>query len=358
MLGAALAAAGCTADVPAAESKGGSGGPPATLVRVAEVRSGALETELRVPAEVQAVARSRLASGADGAVLRVDAEVGDRVAAGQVLVRVDDRLPRARVEVARAELAQAQAEAELAAKERDRIEQLKPGIVSDLERDRARAEATAARARVAAAEAVVAERSADLAQFVVKAPYDGYVAARRVDPGTWVQPGQPVMDVVSADRVELIVDGSRVLAGRIESGDAATIHAPRGELKGRVTGVVPALDPVSRTLRIRVVPLDGANARDLVAGDAIDVGFSVELAEEGVLVSTDALLESPDETRIFEVEDGTAALRTVEVLGRSGTSALVRGEGLEPGDRVVTRGNERLRPGQSVRIEGDGAAED
>ena len=307
MLWAALAVGGCTADGSAPASEGGSGGPPATLVRVAEVRSGALETELRVPAEVQAVARSQLASGADGAVVRVDAEVGDRVTAGQVLVRVDDRLPRARVEVARAQLEQARAEAELAAKERDRIEQLKPGIVSDLERDRARAEATVARARVAAAEAAVAERSADLAQFLVRAPYDGFVAVRRVDPGTWVQPGQLVMDVVSADQVELIVDGSRVLAGRVAPGDAATIHAPGGELKGRVTGVVPALDPVSRTLRIRVLPADGAPPHALVAGDAIDVGFSVQLAEEGVLVTTDALLERPDETRIFEIEAGTAA---------------------------------------------------
>jgi len=184
------------------------------------------------------------------------------------------------------------------------------------------------------------------------------VAARLVDPGTWVQPGEPVMEVVSADRVELLVDGSRVLAGRVAPGDAVTIHAPSGDLEGRVTGVVPALDPVSRTLRIRVVPAADASHASLVAGDAVDVGFSVTLAKEGVLVTTDALLESPDETRIFEVEEGVAALRTVEVLGRSGNAALVQGEGLERGDRVVTRGNERLRPGQRVRIDGDGPGGD
>lgn len=343
----AAVAGACTAEVPAAES---SSGPPPPLVRTAEVRAGALRTELRFPAEIRAAARSQLASGADGAVVSVSVDVGDVVRSGQVLLRVDDRLPRARVEVARAELARAEREAALADSERDRIEQLKAGTVSDLEVERARSAAEVAQARLTAAEAAVRERLADLAQFTVVSPYDGVVADRRVDPGTWVQPGQPVLDLVAPSNLEVIVEGSRILAGKIAPGDEATIVAPAGPVPGRVTGVVPALDPLSRTLRIRLVPKDGA-AGGLVPGDAVDVGFEVELDEEGVLVTTDALLESPDETRIFELEDGVTALRTVRVLGRSGDSALVRGEGLEPGDRVVTRGNERLRPGQKVRLD-------
>ncbi|NJK88689.1 MAG: hypothetical protein HC923_04335 [Myxococcales bacterium] len=60
---------------------------------------------------------------------------------------------------------------------------------------------------------------------------------------------------------------------------------------------------------------------------------------------------SPDEVRVVEVDDGVTVLHTVEILGRSGPRALVRAEGLDAGDLVVVRGNERLRPGQAVRVE-------
>jgi len=349
--GLAVAAPACSPGAPAAEK---SGGPPAPLVRLDDVRAGSLRTTLRFPGEVRAGARSRLASGADGAVRDVAVEVGDPVRAGQVLLRVDARLPRARLDVARAELERAKREAELARMERDRLEQLDPGTVSDLELEQKRTAASVAAATEAAAEATVAEREADLAQFVVRSPYDGVVAGRRVDPGTWVQPGDPVLDLVTTDGLEIIVEGSRALAGRIEPGHRATIQTPAGAASGRVTGIVPALDPVSRTFPIRVVPEavpEDAPAGALVPGDAVDVAFEVELDASGMLVSTDALLESPDETRVFEVEDGMTMLRTVEVLGRSGDSALVRGEGLSAGDRVVVRGNERLRPGQAVRVD-------
>lgn len=344
-----VALAGLFACSPGTPEARGTSGPPTVLVRLAEVRAGALETTLGFPAEVQAGARSRLASGADGAVTEVAVEVGDPVRTGQVLVRVDDRLPRSRMAVARAELERAKTEAQLARTERDRMERLEPGTIPELELDRARSAAQVAAARVEAAEATLQERTADLAQFVVRSPYDGVVSSRQVDPGTWVRPGEAVLDLVSTEDLEIIVDASRVLAGRVQAGSAATIRSSGASTPGRVTGVVPALDPISRTLRIRVVP-DGASSAPLLPGDAVEVAFEVRLDEEGVLVSTDALLESPDETRVFEVEEGVAALRTVEVLGRSGDRALVRGEGLESGDRVVVRGNERLRPGQSVRV--------
>ncbi|NJK88690.1 MAG: HlyD family efflux transporter periplasmic adaptor subunit [Myxococcales bacterium] len=83
--------------------------------------------------------------------------------------------------------------------------------------------ARVARASLASRKASLDERKAELAQFQVVAPYDGVTAARLVDPGDWVTPGDPVLEVVSTSDLEVIVDGSKVLAGQVAEGDDVVI---------------------------------------------------------------------------------------------------------------------------------------
>jgi multidrug efflux pump subunit AcrA (membrane-fusion protein) len=100
---------------------------------------------------------------------------------------------------------------------------------------------------------------------------------------------------------------------------------------------------------VRMKPAPGVG---LTAGDAIDVQLPVSWNGAGVKVPRDALLLDPDQARVLEVEAGVATARDVEVLATADGFALVTGEGLSVGDAVVTRGNERVRPGQAVRVEG------
>jgi hypothetical protein len=72
-------------------------------------------------------------------------------------------------------------------------------------------------------------------------------------------------------------------------------------------------------------------------------------------VPRDALLLDPDQARVLRVDDGVATAVPVEIVATADAAALVQGEGLSVGDAVVTRGNERVRPGQPVRVEGAAA---
>jgi multidrug efflux pump subunit AcrA (membrane-fusion protein) len=111
---------------------------------------------------------------------------------------------------------------------------------------------------------------------------------------------------------------------------------------------VRALDPTTRTAKLRLVPEEVPPW--LMAGSSVEVAFAIERDGEGVVVPRDALVLGAVDTRVFEVVDGQAQPIVVEVVATANEEALVVGSGLEVGDQVVIRGNERLRPGQAVRI--------
>ncbi len=322
--------------------------PPAARVEVESVRSGALLQVWTVVGDVTADARASLASGASGAIETITVDVGDRVRQGAVLARVDPRLPEARLAVAKAEVERAARSLDLAKVELKRIKDLKPGIVPPIQVDRARSEVDTAKADLASAEAARLEAQTQLDLHRVVAPFDGVVASRQADPGDWVEPGDPLLEFLSMENVDVIVELPEVLLSQVEVGFVARTAA--GPLE--VVGIVPALDPVQRTARARLAPRDAEVAAGLRPGSAVDVEFEVPIQAEGaVLVSADALLQSPSETRVVKVKDGTAEILVARVVARTDTEALVEAEGLVPEDRVVVRGNERLKPGAELQLE-------
>lgn len=347
LVAACLGAGGCDGEAakPAAAAK--TEGPRPAKVVLAPVRAGAVVSSWSFPGEVRARARASLAAGAAGAVERVTVEIGDRVDRGQLLVEVDPALAGARWAVARARLTDAEENVAQAEREAKRLAGLAEGVVPEQEREQARSRRARAAAELEARRAEVLEARAELDLHRVRAPFDGVVTDRLVDRGDWVRVGDPALEVVSTGEVDILVDASRALLGKVRVGDKAQLveylQAPL-----RVAGVVPALDPATRTLRVRLEPA-ASLPEDIVPGASVEVVFSVKLAAEGgVVVPEDALLFDGQRTRLVEAVDGQAVNVDVEVLARSGREALVKGEGLREGDQVVIRGNERVRPGQPL----------
>lgn len=343
---ACAVASSCSRSSPAAPK---SEARPPALVKVAPVEGGTLRQPWRFAGEVQASARSELAAGASGAVWRVTVREGDRLERGQLLVQVDDRLARAQAGVAQAEVSAAEQNLEQARIELRRLKSLREGLVPAIELDRAQTAVSVAEAQVERSKANLQEARARLALTAVRAPFDGAVVRRLVDPGAWVQPGDPVLQVVSSESPEIRVDASSRLLSQLEPGDMARGLRSGGEsIPLKVLGVVPALDPVRRTVRIRLRPEDGSVR--LVPGAAFDVEFDLKIDEAGVIVPRDALLVSPSEVRLAKIVDGEAEIFPAEVVARGSTVALVRSDRLQVGDQVVVQGNERLRPGQVVKV--------
>lgn len=321
------------------------GGPPPAPVVVAEVGSGLLDAEQTFLGEVRPVERAELSAGATGQIVRVAAREGDAVRRGEVLLEVDPSLAIAAVRAAEAALDEGIAARDEAATQLERLERVDGGVVAPTDLDQARTRLAAAEARVASLKAALDRARAELGRHRVVAPFDGVLARRRVDRGDWVSPGVAVLDLVSAEQVEVLVALPADLVRSVHRGDPVGLVG-YADATAEIAGVVPALDPQTRTALVRVVPAPGAG---LVPGSSVQVRFTVD-AGAGVLVPRDALVTGPTGSRVVEVVDGKAHPVPVQVLASTREVVLVSGEGLEPGDVVVVRGNERLRPGQPVQV--------
>jgi RND family efflux transporter MFP subunit len=324
------------------------GAPPPTLVRVAQVRDGELTDRWTFLGEVRALARAELAAGADGEVTAVVPRVGDRVQQGQLLVRLDPSLAKARVAAASASRTEVIQELEQARRDRDRAQKLTEILPeAEIERDETRAQTLDT--RTAALKAAEREAKAHLGRHKVTAPFSGVIAARYVDPGDWVGPGDPVLELVDDNEVEIIVAASEELLARVQRGDAAKIRHGDAEVEAVVEGVVRALDPATRTGRLRLLPKQIPGW--MLPGVSVDAEFSIVREGEGLIVPRDALVYGAVGVRIIRIENDEAQAIPVEVVATADDEALVKGKGLAKGDSIVIRGNERLRPGQKVRIQ-------
>jgi RND family efflux transporter MFP subunit len=183
----------------------------------------------------------------------------------------------------------------------------------------------------------------------VTAPFDGVVATRRVDPGDWVDPGVEVIELIDDRDVEVLASVPPDVARYLSVGDKATFERRSETTQATIRGIVPALDAESRTVRLRLVPDEPTTW--LLPGAAVDVRLTIERGEEGgLVVPRDALVYGIANIQVVKSVDGKAEPLPIEILARGQDEVLIRAEGLAAGDSVVTRGNERVLPGQPLIV--------
>ncbi len=343
--------------------------PTVAQGRAAQVEVDAvIEEPLRqtMPVIGRFVARQAgpVAALVSGPVEEILVDVGDRVAKGDVLVRLSTditvgnrNLREAELSEKKARLGSARAQLRLAKQELARIESLKKSAAfSQASYEDKRAEVARYQSSVAEANASVARAKAnlelselDMKRAEIKAPYNGVVVARQAVAGAYITTGASVVSLVNDEDMEIEAD---VPAGRLAGlapGRAirATLDTGRNVM-AVVRSVIPTENALTRTRPVRFTP---QLAGDLPPRFATDQSVTVLLPmgepRDIVSVHKDAVIARGAGYIVYAVEEGKAQLKQVEL----GEAAGIRTEvlsGLIAGDLVVTRGNERLRPGQDV----------
>ncbi|MEQ8603454.1 MAG: efflux RND transporter periplasmic adaptor subunit [Marivibrio sp.] len=356
------------------------GGERPAPVEVDEVVSEPLAQTAPVIGRIVARQRGVVASLSRGPVYEVLVEVGDRVREGDVLVRLAaDRLEEAvnagRAEVARqqAALGTARSQLDLAQQELERLERLQDSpAFSPARYDDKRREVATARARVGEAQAAIEAARAqvrlseiDLTLAVIKAPFNGVVIEKHMVRGGYANVGEPAVTLLNDEDLEIEADVPARLLSGLSEGRLVSFELREGGARydAVVRATIPEENARTRTRAVRFLPaMNGAElARDLAPGATITVRVPVGESREVVTVHKDAVLPQGGDS-VFVVVDGKAQPRPVDLGEAAGTRLVVKG-GLQPGEMVVTMGNERLRPGQAVSIAeppeaaGDGAGE-
>lgn len=316
---------------------------PAHRVEVAEVRLEARSFSAERPGTLEARRWTRLLSQEEGRITAVHAEEGDSVAEGELLVQLEDELLQA--ELKRAEAQRAQAEANLS-----RLERL-------AERELTSEEALSqARTDLAVRRAEQALLDTRLEYTRIRAPFQGTVTERHVEPGDGVGRFTHVMSLMDRDTLVARVNVSDRLAAILQPDDPVTIRIdalPETPLEGRIRRVFPVIDRESRQGTVEVilddVP-DGARP-----GQVARVTFTSEPVERR-FVPFAALRRDIDGEHVFVVDDGGEVSRADVRTGMRLQDVVEVLEGVEAGERVVVRGFLGLRAGREVEVvDGDGA---
>jgi membrane fusion protein, multidrug efflux system len=325
-------------------------------VTVVEPEVGQASQTLSLSGNLIARQSSRLSPQVAGLVAEIVVDAGDRVSAGDVLVRLDAR--SAKLEEDRAEAVVAEAMAALAEAERLRDEGRR--LVKD--RFVPETEVQAREAGVLQAQAAVARARSELeiarhrrALHAIEAPFDGVVSQRLAETGEWVDTGTAVLELVAVEDLWLDVRVPQRYWTRIDGDTALAAYAdtaPDRPLDARVEARVPVNDPAARTFLLRLLVHDESGS--ITPGMSARVRIELPGGAAVTLVPRDAIIRYPDgTTTIWTIHQAAgqdvAREVQVELLRMVGDRAELAGE-FDPRVPIVTRGNEALSEGEAVRI--------
>lgn len=274
---------------------------------------------MQVPARVRAEQSAELATRTSGTVISVLVQVGAQVRAGQPLVRLDDAGVESSVTAAGAALT-------VARKTHGRLDNLvRDGAATAQELDQATAELEMAEARLA-------EARAQREYVTMRAPFDGTITDRMVDPGDLAVPGMPVLAIAGSGGVKVEADAPAALAGRVATGDEVRVVEPGGAgWPAVVTRKVPVIERTSNRFRFEArfaagageLPLPGTFVRIELPGAE---GASLLVPEDALVRQgqlTGVYTVEGDELRLRWIRTGRVAGEAVEVLAGLGTDAVV-----------------------------------
>jgi membrane fusion protein (multidrug efflux system) len=311
--------------------------PRALAVAVHEAVVTNLSEVVIMPGRVEAEKEARLAVETGGRVLWLGVEKGDRVEAGQVLLRLDSRSQTAAV--SRAEVNLRQAEDDL-----KRWQVLKEtGSVSALEFEGVLNRRDLARI-------ALDEARTDYERCSVRSPIDGLIEERPVEIGETVMPGVPVLRVVQMDRVKVMVDVPERDVMALPPGAEVCLEAdaaPGMTFTGKVAFAAAVADPRSNTFRNEILVENRAGF--LKPGMIARVAVVRGVIRNTVVVPLSALIPVKGQYVVYLVEDNRAVRRVVKLRAVIDTLAAVQ-EGLAPGDRVVVEGQRLVTDGTVVTV--------
>jgi membrane fusion protein (multidrug efflux system) len=334
-------APGTSATAPA---NGASGAARAPTVEVARAEATRLTDDAQAVGSLRSRQSVMVRPEVSGRVTRINFRDGDRVRRGQLLVQLDDQLPLAQVQQARAELSIARANHK---RNQDLVAQ---NFISQRSVDESAANLQVAEAKLALAEATAA-------RLRIVAPFDGIAGIRSVNVGDYLKDGADIVNLEDLDAVYVDFRLPERFQTKLQRGQVAQVQTDA--LPGRKwSAVIQAIDP-----------LVDANGRSIGVRGCIDnrqlhlrPGMFARVTavfgerENATVVPEEAIVPQGGRQFVYRLVDGpdqdSRSAQRVEVkvgLRRPGRVEIT--EGLQPGDTVVTAGQQRIqKDGMAVRV--------
>jgi len=312
------------------------GGAMAVPVETAHVEVGPIQRRLSAVGSLRSNESVVIRPEVAGRIAEIRFEEGHRVEQGQILVVLDDSVPRAEVEQVEAALVLSRANHERA------IDLLQRGAGTTKARDETLAQ-------LRADEAALELAKARLDKTVIRAPFDGVVGLRRVSVGDFVDVGRDIVNLEQIDPLKADFRVAEVYLAAVGPGQQIALSAdafPGESFAGEVYAIDPLIDESGRSIVLRA-RLPNRDDR-LRPGLFVRVTLVLNERDDAIQVPEQALVPQGQDQFVFRVVDGKAALTKVTAgIRRDGMVEIT--EGLGPEDEVVTAGQLKIRDGAEVK---------
>jgi RND family efflux transporter MFP subunit len=287
-----------------------------------------------------------------GRITSLPYDIGSRVAAGQVVLRVNS----GDVSAKRAQIKAAALEAEAAfgnaGSQYERIKSLyATQSASRKEMDDAEMMYRMASAKVDAVKEMESEVANALEYGDLRSPIDGVIVGRMAQEGDMASPGMPLVVVEDASAFTVVARVPESDIASVAQGDPVriTVDAHQGDFDGRVTQINPAADPSSRQFVIKIAVAKAAGTPSLRSGMHARVALAKGTAP-ALFIPSGAIIRRGELDGIFVLGDnGTAVLRWVRTGNAAGATTEIL-SGLRSGETVLVAGTASLRDGQRVEV--------
>ena len=349
--------------------RGGRGRGAAMAVEVGAAGRRELVDYITVVGNLIGEATVDVVPRVSGRLDAVQVQLGDRVARGQQVAKVEDRELReqvnqseANIEVNKATVVSRENDLRVAASALERAKtSFARGLISqqaledaDARYNAAVSQVTVAKAQLASTQARLDELKVNLANTVLTAPMDGVVSRRNLDPGAFAGTQTPVVSLVDISTVRLIANLVERDFKRVEPGGQATVEVdafPGERFVGRVSRVAPVFDPATRTATMEIqIPNPGFR---LKPGMYARVRLTADRKANALAVPRNAVVDINGRRGVYTIDGDVARFVAVET-GLSDGDFIEVTQGIEEGTRLVTAGALALRDGDRVSVIGAG----
>jgi membrane fusion protein, multidrug efflux system len=275
---------------------------------------------------------------------------GQKIKAGDVLLRLDADERRADIEAAIAEIRRAEAQRNELRTRLERAQALRrTGAGTEAQVEDLTARVKTLDSAIASAEARRKAAEARLEDLIIRAPFAGRLGTRSVSLGAYVSPGTRITTLDDLSRIRLDFSVPENLLATLRVGNVVRARsAAFGErvFEGKVTLIDPRIDPVTRSLKLTAEFQNPDEA--LRPGMFMSVAVEVTVREDATVVPEEAVVSEGLRQLVYVVGQDNKIERRVIVIGQRQADRIEVVEGLKPGEIIVVRGLQRVRPGAPV----------
>ena len=322
--------------------------PPPAPVLVDEAKLDTFSAAIWVSGTVISRNDAHIGAETDGRITWV-AEVGERIDAGKPIAMIDDADLELELQDNQAMLESLRARERYLKNNLERWNQLALNNNAAVNQaDEAQAELDMIIQEIRRAEVTVAQTRRRIAQTKVLAPFSGIIVERQVQVGEFVERGSEVARLVDTENREIRAQAPLSVSGYVREGLEVSVKYHESATLSPVKRVIPVGDERSRMFEVRIAADDPA----WVIGSPVRVALPNSDPRRLVAIPRDALVLRGSEMFVLRVTSENL-VEKVSVDTGIGLGSLVEVIGdVSGGDRVVTRGAERLKPGQEVVVAG------